>query len=202
MNLLTKIFLKHKGEPMNSKMLALSFTICMALAPTSLAYGSAAEIMKKMEQIVKAKSKKAIDKGMCENFAGLWRGTCTSSDENSSEDWIKIYQSDCNYFEISGDGYSDYFETGAVERLGSTNFDIMSDFQATAITQWDIARKVLTVNGHGAYKSLGLGDYGTIDFKTSFELAGGQLLKRFVQKAVSSTSPYQDLITRECLYSK
>ncbi len=187
---------------MISKLFALSFVIAAALAPMSIAYGSTARIMKKMEQEVRAKSKKPKDKGMCENFTGSWRGTCTSSGGYTLEDSINFSQDSCYYFEISGDGYFEDFETGVVERMGSSNFDVMFDFQATGITEWDIARKILTQSGNGIYKSINRNYSGTIDFKRTYEIVDGQLRTRLIRKSVSSNGPAESPYTEECLYSK
>jgi hypothetical protein len=158
--------------------------------------------MKKMEGQFKGTSKKNTETHMCANFSGVWSGTCTSSDGNSGEARISINQSNCRTFDISEDDYSERFEINRIERLGSTDLEIMSDLQATGHTEWDIARKVLTMSVNGIFKSVNTGNSGTFESKSTLEIVDGQLRKRSSQYMRSSSRPSQETYSEECSYTK
>jgi hypothetical protein len=158
--------------------------------------------MKKMEDQFKGTSKKNTETHMCANFSGVWSGTCTYSDGNSGEARLSITQSNCRTFDISAEDSTETFEINKIERLGNTDIENMTDFQANGHTEWDIARRVLIMSVNGFYKSINTGDSGTIESKSTLEIVDGQLRTRSSQYSRSSTRPSQEIYSVECSYTK
>jgi hypothetical protein len=186
---------------MNSRLMTVVFSLALALSAT-VAHGSVTSIMKKMEKQFKVPSKKTKESIMCANFSGTWNGTCTSSDGETLDERVSIRQDNCASFEISGDGYVDTFELNKIERLGTTSFDYMSDFQASGHTEWDIARQVLTVSVIGNYKSLNYGEHGGIEYKKTIAIIDGKLQTRSIQKWENITVPLPNPFSVDCLFTK
>jgi len=186
---------------MVSKFFVLVFSIVISNGLEAKELSSASSIMKTMEKDLAAKSAKIADKRMCENFEGSWKGVCTDSDNNTLEEWINIGQFGCGVFDFSGEGYFQQMEIGKIERIGSTNLNFQSDFQATGHIEWDIARKVLKMVANGSFHTIN-GESGILKSMTSFEIADGQLKTRYSSHNQSTNSNHSSTFSSECQYSK
>ncbi len=189
-------------------MKSIIFVLAVAISTTSITAMSTdvlaapSRVMKLLREQAHKNNPVRKDKGLCTNFTGEWRGTCVDSAGETYSDWMKIRQWDCGSLSIDGDGYSDDLEANSLQRIGGTTFDYMSDFNATAGMEWNIARSILTTKFVGSFQTFGSIGSGTLEGTKSFELRDGQLLTKSQQKNRTNDGQSEDITGDECTYSK
>lgn len=129
--------------------------------------------------------KSAIDGRPCANFGGSWAGTCSDSEGDTIRDWLKIEQDHCTWFVFEGDGFRHDVEVSGMYREGSTSFVNTEALDFNGTSDWDVARRVLTVRTNAYMKLFSHNTVGSINEVDHYSLVDGRLHWRSEYKGES-----------------